>query len=357
MYKPPVEAQQYFLPDGAKHETHHGYYSIMTRQSLRALYCSLSQKHVILPRFVPVGVYKPVTDAGKVVHFYDVPNDLNIDQEAVMAMNLDPTDTVFHYVHQFGLLVPANIDFLRAMQQKGFYVVDDRSLTLPVDDYEEFGDATAYSFYKLVGVPYGGQVRTKCLSSAQYADLDRSNRLLINKMSQSFYFYANAANTAIPALMFRVHNRIFSRYVEYGHLVGNTLQGPLPTMPVRMFDRLHRVDFNKVTKRRAEIAKQYTEGINPALQLPVPAASFERQSLMGFPILVDDPVTVLKALVRKGVTTFRFTKIWWWDKSRAYCDLYNRNLLLPAHHGLKNADVEKIIRSVNEVVSDTPRFS
>lgn len=357
MYKPPIEARQNILPSSNGYETLQGYHSIMTRQSLRALYLSLPQKNVILPRFVPVGVFKPITDAGKVIHYYDVPNDLSVDQDAILKMNLDPHDTVFHYVHQFGLHIPANIEFLRVMQSRGHFIVDDRSLTLPVRDYEEFGDATAYSFYKLVGVPYGGQVRMKASARARYADLDKPNRLLMNKMSQNFYFYSNAANKAIPSLMFRMYNRLFSRYVEYGHLVNQTLQDSLPAIPKSMLDKLHRVDFDKITKRRAEIAKQYYNGINPSLLLPLPLSSFQQQSLMGFPILVDDPVTVLKGLVRKGITTFRFTKIWWWDKTRTYCDLYNRNLLLPAHQGLTDANVRTIIARVNEVTADCQRYS
>lgn len=351
LYKPKIERSEYRLRSVPSRSVYKGYRSVMTRQSLRQLYHGLLQTDVILPRFVPIGVYKPIVDSGKTIHWYDVPNDLQIDQEHIRSMKLNPATTIFHYVHQFGIHVPDNVEFIRSLQREGYFIVDDRSLTLPVDKYEEFGDATAYSFYKLIGIPCGGEVRTKEVRTSVINLQDEANRRLIRKMKQNFIFYANPVNALVPSAVFRVFNRAFSRYVEYGHLVDKAFADSLPQLPEPLVQHIDNADFNAVSRRRAEIARMFYNGLSPALLLPLPLESFTRQSMMGFPILSEDPVALLKMLVRRGITTFRFTKIWWWDTSRPFCDLYVRNLLLPAHQGLSDANVRTIIRHVNESVA------
>ena len=350
-FKPRLERRKYISSQRSGHTATPGLQSLMTRQSLRVLFKTLPQSTVILPRFLPIGVYAPLEESGKRIVYYDVPNDLRIDSDYIESLDLDPADTIFYYIHQFGMHIPENVRVAQKMRERGFFVVDDRSLTLPVSTYREFGDATAYSFYKLVGIPYGGEIRTEhsATTARQPSALrmDDSHKQLMQKMRNNFLFFATPFVDVLPAFPYRVYNRLFSRFICYSHLIEQTLTDILPQMPTHHTRKLSNINFDAVTQRRAEIAGMYFDELDPSFLLPVQREAVTTQSMMGFPILVADPMATLKILVRRGVTTFRFTKIWWWDKSREPCDLYNRNLLLPAHHHLSNKDVRKIIDVVN----------
>lgn len=346
-YKPPKESRKKNLSPLPNPKIFNGYQSLMTRQSLFVLLSNLPQKTVILPRFVPAGVYHPLCQTGKSIIYYDVPNDLIIDTSTISNLHLDPADTIFYYIHQFGVHVKANIELMNIMQSKGYFVIDDRSLTLPVQNYIESADATAYSFYKLIGLPFGGQVRTKACQSPEYIPIKGQNAALMGKMRSSFNFFSNPVVRKMPSLPFRVYNRLLSKYVDYNHLCnGWSLQ--LPMLPNKIEDKLLGIDFNRVTNQRIAIARMYYRGLDPKLLLPIPIEAVSKQSMMGFPILVNNPLQCRKQLIRKGILAFQFTKIWWWDKSHDFSDLYKRNILLPSHQYLTHKQVQYIIDCVND---------
>lgn len=348
LHKPKIEQGRFLVPSKQSNEQVVGYESLMTRQSLRALFQNIPYNTIILPRFVPAGVYQPLVESGKKILYYDVPNNLRISEEQILSLGAKPTEAAFYYIHQFGLYIPENIALLRKLQQQGYFVIDDRSLTLPTSGYEEFADATAYSFYKLVGIPCGAQVRLQAPSAFCYDKADRLQRRLQKKMLYNFYFYANPFVSVLPALHFRIYNRLFSRYVGYNHLATSPQNNKIVQMPPTLAKKLYSVDFEKVTKRRKEIAAIYLDELPRSLQLPLAPEAYLHQSFMGFPLLLSQPGAVVKQLIRKGIYTFRFTQIWWWDSTCPPCDLYNRNILLPAHHHLSNNDVRYIIQSVRE---------
>jgi hypothetical protein len=348
-FKPYIEPLSHFRATAAKAENMFRYRSFMTRQSLFELFQHLPHRNVILPRFVPAGVFHPLVQTNKSIIYYDVPNDLIIDKHFIEGLDLDPTDTIFYYIHQFGMYIQDNIDLMSTMQQKGYFVIDDRSLTLPVSTYNETADATAYSFYKLIGVPFGGQIALKEPIPIQHHPMNGLNQDLMQKMNSNFYFYANPFVKIMPQLCYRTYNRIFSKYVGYNSLSLKAWEAPIASLPSKIDSKLDVVDFDKVTTKRTLIAKMYYDGLDPSFLLPVANECISRQSMMGFPILVHDPQKALKYLIRRGISTFRFTQIWWWDKSQEPCDLYNRNLLLPAHQGLTHKDIRYIIDTVNNM--------
>lgn len=356
-YRPPIESRKNFLSTGNElpekesvrgEFSVQGYRSVMTRQSIHALLRNLPQKNAILPRFVPAGVYHPVIETKKRIFYYDVPTDLSIDEQFALSLGLDPSDTIFYYIHQFGLHLPRNIQFMRTMQHRGYYVIDDRSLSLPALLYEEFADATAYSFYKLVGLPYGGEVRTKVTPHVSYGASSEHNLALMRKMKHNYLFYSNHVLPYIPAFPYRAFNHVFSKYVKFCSLSKAPWSDPLPLLPDALSQRLLTMDFEAVTKRRTEIAGRYYDTLDHRVLFPLPREAFIRQSAVGFPILVNDPLKLLKYLVRKGVVTTRFIDIWWWDRTQEENELYRRNILLPAHHGLSDTNVNYIVRTVNE---------
>jgi len=348
-YRPPLESRKNFL--SSPYRPSAGVQSLMTRQSLFALFHALPQRNIILPRFVPGGVYHPVQESGKRIFYYDVPTSLIINNNVIENFSLDPAETIFYYIHQFGLYIQPNIDLMEAMQRKGFFVVDDRSLSLPVKTYQEFGDATAYSFYKLVGIPFGGQVRTKTNMSVTYREPDEYNSTLKRKMTANFRFYANPLLSTVPAFPYRAYNKLFSKYVSYNCILDSCLSEHPTQLPSALQRKLERVDFDRITDRRIEIAAMFFSGLDPRVLLPLPFEAFTKQSMIGFPILVDDPVWLHKRLVRQGIFTTLFTKIWWWDTTHEHSDLYKKNIVLPAHQRLTNKQVEYIIECVNSSIA------
>src|SRR5687767_14899718 len=222
-YRPPIEPRKNLLKRSADVRAPYRYRSIMTRQAICALLRELPLKNVILPRFVPAGVYHPVLETKKRITYYDVPMDLTVDASFVTSLDLDPADTIFYYIHQFGLYIEQNIKLMHEMQSRGFFVIDDRSLSLPVSHYEEFGDATAYSFYKLVGLPFGGQVRTKTNMNVTYSEPDEYHSTLRKKMTANFRFYANPVLSTVPAFPYRAYNKLFSKYVSYNCILDSCL--------------------------------------------------------------------------------------------------------------------------------------
>lgn len=347
LYRPRKEPESSFCEHSGPTKGGVAFQSVMTRHSLQALYQDLPQRHVIAPRFLPVGVYRPLVNAGKVVHFYDVPNDLEVPENDILNLGLDPSDTVIHYIHQFGLFVARNIDRMKQLQKLGYYILDDRSLSLPTSAYEHFGNATAYSYYKLVGIPYGGRVLANTAELHVPDQPTDQDEALIAGMTRQFNFYTNPAVARVPTNVFRGYNKVFSRFVEYGHLVAATMGTRRPHIHDRVTSMLDSIDFDAVSKRRAEIAARLYNEIHPRYMLPLSSACYTSQSFMAFPLLVNNAQGMLKHLVRKGITTTRFINIWWWDPTRPPNDLYNRNIVIPAHHGLSESNIDHIIAAVN----------
>lgn len=292
----------------------------------------------------------PLVAAGKEIHYYDVPCDLTVDQQRIEELALPPNDTAFLYIHYFGVYVQQNIDLMNALQAKGYYIIDDRSSTLPVSTYIERADATAYSFYKSVGVGCGGEMRTKTEVHADERDMDAFNRELMRSMNRNFQFYANPLFVKLPAPCYRLANRLLSQFVEFDHLKPRALSEHLFRLPHALSEQLQRIDFDKVTKRRVEIARMYYQNIDPKLFLPISIESVSKQSLIGFPLLVDNPMKLIKQLLRKGIVAFHQAEKWWWDPAAEHSELYNRNVLLPMGHQMTDIDVRHIIQSVNKVI-------
>ncbi len=345
-HKPQVEKWKY-INTRATSRRSEAFVSPMTRQALFRLLSGLKQKYVFAPRFIPAGAYHPIVLAGKEIVYYDVPSDLRIDWSSVRTTCPDPANTIVYYIHHFGLHIESNIVPLRQLQHEGYFVIDDRSLTLPTSHYSEFADATPYSFYKLVGTACGAEVRLKQRPEYDSAPEAEVHDELLSLMARTLYFYGNPAVKLMPTLPFRVLNRLIARYVGFNHVIGDTKYYSAQGLPLKMQKRLSQVDYDLVTKRRIEVARRYLNRIESKFLLPLAPEAYSVQSCMGFPILVDNPGPLVKYLIRRGIYSFRFTDIWWWDKNNEPNELYNRNVLLPAHHHLRDKDVDYIIDCVN----------
>jgi dTDP-4-amino-4,6-dideoxygalactose transaminase len=305
---------------------------------------------VLMPDYVPEGVYDPFKRRGFEIVFYPMGPDLRLSRDVLdRALAGRRADWII-CIHTFGTYVEENVATVRAMASGGALMLEDFAHTLPDPGVPLTGDVAAYSFTKMLGVAEGALLwfaRKDLLEASAYSPLDRAGARVRSLMERKFALDSFFADHPAPRVVEGAARRLLRRGMDYYP----RLMEHYPSLRARVAERwievLNRVDLAGVTERRREIARIYLERLDPRLRLALPDECFLRQALYAFPVRVDDPPAFHAHLGARGIRGFALTDHWWFSEGRG-SELLRRHYLLPANHHLSDAKIARVARAANE---------
>lgn len=317
--------------------------TVLARQALFIYYNNIDVQNILVPRFLPEGVYAPLKQTNKTIHYYDYSQNFVINFDKV---DLKGNNFAIHYIHPFGLYIKKNIDLLRHLKNSGIIIIDDRALTLPTSAYNEFANATLYSLYKSVGIPYGGIIKTEkeIFNTPTIENIDLKNKMLQNL---NFYGHPNIKNYS--SLKFRILNKIYGNSFDYSGIVTDMDLNNCDKLDENYIKKISQIDFDEISKKRIDIAIQYYDSLPNNFLWTNELKAFNTQSLIGFPIICKNPYYLYKKLLKKNIHSFILNKGWWFDKSPTN-HLYNNHLLLPINYNFSMTDIKYIVNTLVSLV-------
>jgi len=344
LHKSPIENDKFILkyaPIGSRN------YFVLARQALYTYLMQCNEEIVLAPRYLAGGVYLPLIKSNKKIIYYDLKDNFEIDPNSYNLNHYPKDNVIFYYIHHFGLFIKPNIEYLIKLKNEGYHIIDDRALTLPSNNYKEFADATIYSLYKLLGVPYGAFINSNKM--IELKDLPRNDNFQIEKiMQKNLDFYGASYIQYLPSLIFRVINKIYGNSVNFNPIVESNWD---KNNFITKSNILDKIDFDKINEIRIELAKQYLDNLNPNCLISYNSINYLHQSMIGFPIFTNNPESTHRILISKGIHSFILKRGWWFDSPEKQWKIVNNHLLLPLHHHLGKSEVMKVSRIVNKILS------
>jgi hypothetical protein len=320
------------------------------RQGLYQFLAGRPYRRVLLPDFVAEGVYDPFVRRGIDVRFYRVDRNLGVDNGEVAELVREWRPDVFVYIHYFGVYHEQSLAACRDVCAGRALFVEDFAHTLPQADIPLTGDVCLYSYPKTLGVAGGSLVwcnkRELLAPSPRSADTAadrelkrRLRRTLLVENLLSIWVRQRHCQTLVLRLTARV-----AGYYPF-------LCAAYPTLTAAPSDHtlavLARVDFEAVAARRRQIATSYYGLIERRFLLELPVDWLQRQSLLGFPLLVDDQQAFHRHLLVRGVRGLTLRDRWWFRSDCPPGELFGRHYLLPLTHYMSDTQVRRVAAAVN----------
>lgn len=338
--KPYKERYEYLVKESSNIK----YAFTLARQALYHYLLNCSEQHVLMSRFSPLGAFIPIIQANKKIIFYDVGEEFQILTDGIPIDSFDKNNTIFYYIHPFGMYISQDIHFIKDLKLNSFHVIDDRSLSLPISNYNEFADATLYSLYKSCGVPYGAYISTDKEFQVNRNCDEPSMKLLHEIMNCNQAFFGSKLQKHTPLPLFLLLNKILHNKIDFNRQVEKSWNR---TDCILEENIIHHLNFEMISKRRIENASIYLENINSEYLFQLNNLSYINQSIIGFPIKTDEPERLYKYLKKHSIIPFSLRNGWWMDNNCMPTQYYYKHLLLPIHHYLSECDVIKVCKLLN----------
>ena len=303
---------------------------------------------VLMPDYVPEGVYGPFERRGWQVAFYPLLPSLEIDTGALRRAG--PADIAV-LIHQFGLYIQHNVDAVREASAGKGLVLEDFAHTLWDSRTVLSGDLCGFSFTKSLGVADGSLLWLRnrsllhpCTCTADTAGDRRLKTLLGRRLLVEHLLATICRRRTCHGPLLRATRR-WCDYYSHLSAAYTGLAGPISPASLRTLDHL---DMDRVSTARRALADRYVERLNPALMFDLPRDSFLRQSLFAFPVRVPDRESFVQHMSRHGVRTTVLTDRWWWRNDAPPGDTYRSHCLLPLTHYLSVEQVDRVIDAANQ---------
>jgi dTDP-4-amino-4,6-dideoxygalactose transaminase len=319
------------------------------RQGLYQYFRSWQPSAVLLPDFVPEGIYDPFRRLGWNCAFYGVDASLRPDMEEFRRCLETVEPAVVVCIHYFGIVTDA-ARLMRDAMPGDAILIEDFAHALPADGCIVTGDIATFSFPKMVGVADGAPMvfanprlaRTPVYTAAGPEGRELARRMAWRLRADSFC-RTWAFNSTVEMGVRRV---LGERVRYYTHLVDHYPSIGSPAS-ARSMQVLGRLDFEAIREKRARLAAIYRAGLRRSCLLDVSDGAYAKGALFAFPVAVEDPQRLHARLLEQGVRGLRLADRWWHDPSRPHSDLYLHHYLLPLNHYLEEHDVRTVARCVN----------
>lgn len=323
------------------------------RQGLYAYFKDRGKKRVLLPEFVPEGIYDPFLKLGFDIRFYGVTTDLEIDNKEIASAVAAFSPDVFVYIHFFGVYRQAMLDAAKQAVGGDAIFIEDFGHTLPAEGVALTGDLCCYSFTKTLGVAEGSLVwfnNKTLLAPCQYEPEDRTSRTLSKRLAASLALENFHSRWSLSGGLSSLVRLLFGEKAAYYPYLMEHYAACRARVSGRSLSIIDRVDFEAVTQRRRDIATLYCENLDSGILLNIPKQEMTRQSLFGFPVRVKDRQRLDVFLASRKIQGLILNDRWWFRRDKEPGDLFTRHYLLPMNHYLPDRKIEQVIDAVNEWV-------
>lgn len=320
------------------------------RQAIYQYFRKRPPGKILVPAYLPEGIYDPFRALGWKPVFYDVDEDTNLSAPELSALLEAHRPDVLVYIHYFGLRNPRNIDVLRSLNLSQTILLEDFAHTLPTPELPILGDLALFSFPKLVGVAEGGLLwfnNRNLLDRHAYGKRGLLGWTLGVKLQGRLQIHTHCDRLGLgETLCERLVARCFMNSSHYYAFLMKHYLAIDSSISPQTIRTLNRVDFVKIAERRRDIAEMYLAGLPAGYLMKLPRASYLAQPLFAFPVLVEDRAALDQHLRRHGICGLALSSRWWFGPPHADRTLRDKHFLLPLNHHLTDASVRRIIGAV-----------
>lgn len=333
------------------------------RQGLYQYFKFFKNLSVLLPDYVPEGVYDPFRALGFNIHFYHIYQDFTINKEEIVSLiTLNKID-VFVYIHYFGLYHKKNMEIIKKIINPNILFIEDFAHTVYSKEVPIIGDIALYSYTKMFGVYEGSLLwfRNKnYFINNNYEHITHCAKKLSRRLKISFYleyFLGNISFTPqvdkIVCYLSRKVNKVMGKRED--NLYYNFLMDNYTKIACRISDTtiqlLNRVNFNGVIGKRKSNAEIYLAYLDKRFLFPIPRSYYILQALYAFPIYVESVQKFNSYLSENGIRSLNHTALWWFTSDSKKEPFFDHHSLLPTNHYLSPEKIKKIISVVNNFLN------
>lgn len=325
------------------------------RQAVFALARHLAPEggRVLLPAWVPEGIYLPFKLANWTIEYYELdevasPN-WTILEELVQAKSFD----LFVLIHYFGQI--RDTGKLRRILKGSCPILEDWAHTYPTVSWPTPtpGDWALFSPTKIVGTTDGAWMVGPYTLEQSYAKVNRLGRASFVSWQLLYLFGSSMLRFGVPG--HSLWNQISGgSYARAYRLLVDFTESPTDISAIGKWLLTH-TDHQKVERKRREQAEYFLSHINSphvrVLQEGLPLLPW-----IGLPLRVTDRDQFSSHLAKHGIRGQQFTERWWFSSSAAAYPcaraLWQNHYLLPIHQDFTLEDTAAIVAIVNEFNPD-----
>ena len=321
------------------------------RQGLYRYFKQAGLKRALIPDFSPAGIVLPLRAAGLELFFYPVMTNLLLDADEIQKSLTASNPDVFVYIHHFGLYHESNLLLLKNILDPRILFVEDLAHSLPDLQQKPMGQIALYAFSKSIGISEGSVLwfRDKSVACQIPYGLQTSQGLTLSSRLQAHARLDSLLATwPLPVVARRWISKFMSPKADYYPYLKSHYREIGSRISPSATHQLECLDIRAIVHRRKELARLYLQGLEARFRLSPVDSAYSHQSLLAFPIVVDNQDRFYAYLVRKGLLGFRLTDEWWLCESRAPSNLFHKHFLLPLNHYMNDIQVKKVVRIVND---------
>jgi len=323
----------------------------------RAIHIQRSRA-VLLPAYVPEGLYAPFALSDWKILLYRVDRDLNPDWghlEQLLAQHEPQLAVLIHY---FGLPKPMR-RFCDLCHRHGALVVEDMAHAYLGETEERplgrEGDFILYSLPKMLGLPDGGPIVVR--NRQAVGDFAAGRESMLHRfyvMQQLLMLEAVTAGRRIPRPLGGMAQLLLSRLIPLSpyRTLMRYFRRPAPMSRISRF-LLRRIDCERFKAKRRALARIYVERLDRSRFEFFPGAELPLNVMMGFPVRVRRRDDLVRHLARRSIAGVCLVNKWNFippQEEEAYreaIEVLRGHFLFPVHQRLSARQVERVVEAAN----------
>ena len=348
------------LPDFLRSDNDYDVYYFNSGRE--AIYAFLTENYsipgtVLLPAYLPEGIYVPFKKLNWTIHFYDLNKDGTCDPDSVINI-LDKTSIdIFMLIHLFGI-PNINLSLIARLKSKKVLIIEDLAHALGSElinsSFGKTGELILYSPGKMIGVPSAGILKHKKDKNI-HLPKGRKNVLwfIFNGFSILFLVFSTWLQKS-PLWLCKLITPFYkvSGAVSYKILMGNfTNQTTLADFSKRL---LRKTDYMWQVNKRLEMISYYLKHLRQDLFEFFITDFQSNYVMMGFPVYIKgDRQAFINHLKKFNVYGLVLTGGWLFlseeekKKFPVTMNIYKTHFLFPLNPFHTKEDLEKIVQIAN----------
>lgn len=336
------------------------------RQALMALGQVLQltrQSIVLLPAFVPEGVYAPFAAIGVTIRFYAVNEVLDPVWEVLESELAKASVRVAVLIHFFGMTKPA-ARFRELCDSYGTLMIEDLAHVMPSgdDSIGTSGDCVLYSFPKIVGVPDGAGIviRHDTLQAASWP-MQRDWRRIPYIAGATLNLVASTVSRRVArSKVERVARRSLAYLTQSYRMLMSFYHRP--TAMSRLSESLlERTPWLEIVKHRRTLEKIYSERLDPVAFRPYPYSVDATHASMGYAVRVANRASLVSFLADRAIHGAFFEYKWNYfpdgKEHETGRQAMREHFLFPTAYSLSVTEVQAVADAANEWARQSSRTS
>lgn len=315
---------------------------------------------VMLPAYVPEGVYAPFYDSDWDIQYYDLNADLSPDAKSIQAaLELSCNVNFVVCIHYFGIISDLS-EVSQLVKSHGAVMVEDMSHVLPNEtlSYGDYGEIILYSLPKVIGVPDGAlcQFKTEELLAAisKFETSSPKSWYLLQRIVILATANLTATSWCTPTVADKIGYVVGGVFNSYKSLMRNYRQ-PSRASAVAQYIYF-RTDILKAGTRKQEAFLEYQKSIcNENVGKP----ELENKTLLGgfgYPLVVRDVTKVIEKFKERNIKVTTLKNRWCFLQEDDYkyfpisIHFLRHHVILPTSEHLKKEQIFEIADIVNEEI-------